>query len=234
MKIIASQSYTYNSSCYFFDLRNSTTIIRKLASTRSSLSVSRLEYHSKMMIKIYSELERILKELNPNEYYINDTGDGHLCLIREDNHALLILKVACHMAEFVKPLIVLYNEEQGIRDIDLKIDFGIGIHSGGSVFRKVPSLKKSFAYGIVLNSAARVESFTKTFPDTKLLFTQTFKTKLLGQLNKETSISSSEIKKQILQVTSIATNIKDGKSKGHKLYTLPESHWKEVGAWLEK
>lgn len=185
-----------------------------------------------MMIKIYTKLEQLLKELNPKEYYINDTGDGHVCLIREENHAILILKVACHMAEFVKPLIVLYNEEQGIRDIDLKIDFGIGIHSGGSVFTKVSSLKKSFAHGIVLNSAARVESFTKTFPDTKLLFTQTFKTNLIGQVNKETSIGSSELKKQILQVTSIPADIKDGKSKGHKLYTIPENEWSQIASWL--
>ncbi len=232
MSNINREKYDYNSSCYFFDLRNSTAIIRKLSAKSTSENIEKLEFHSNMMQRIYVALDDILKKIAPVEFYINDTGDGHTCLIRGKNHAVLILKVACHMAEFVKPLLIEYNHELNLRNIALKLDFGIGMHSGGSVLIKNLELNKKFAYGIVINSASRVEAFTKTFPNIKLLFTGTFKINLENQIKNETGIIFAGIKNNIQQVTFVPALINDAKSNGHILYTIPESSWSQIASWF--
>lgn len=205
-----------NSSCYAFDIRNSTNFIRKSLETNDA---DFLWYHSKFMIDIYYELENQIEKLEIQESYINDTGDGHICLIQDENHALLILKLACSMALFIKKEMERYNYKYAIsRKLETnekieEINFGIGIHSDiGCIVQQGAKL---FGYGNAINTASKVETATKLFKNRRILLTGDFRRNLPNNITK-------------FELVAKGLDIKDWGSKGHSLYSIDERDWENV------
>lgn len=103
------------------------------------------------------------------------------------------------------------------------IGFGIGLHTGGCLIYRISPLKRDFVFGIVANTAARVEKFTKNLKiskkihqnDPQLVFTGNFKKNLVSLLDDKQ-------KKQIAPISEYRLFLNDGKNEGHLLYTLPQ------------
>ena len=99
----------------------------------------------------------------------------------------------------------------------------IGMHTGESIVIEEKETNIKFAYGIVLNTAARTESSTKNFSNVNLLFTDYFKKRLEEQLPFLKSPKKSnwaDYEKIIRAVTKSPVDTKDSKSTGHLLYTV--------------
>ena len=99
-----------------------------------------------------------------------------------------------------------------------KIGFGIGIHSGGCLVYRAfkDGMYRDFIYGIVANSAARLESYTKQLAHTPLLLSGNFK----DVLKNEDHDKFSKIENSILSISKKRFLIHDEKPNGHKLYTI--------------
>jgi len=228
-------------SCFFLDIRNSINIIRTISFRSDNVNRSRIEntanakkllVYSQFMLDIHKFLFVKLAKLNIDDYYFNNTGDGHVCLVWNKTHAWTILDIACSISIYLENRIEEYytqhlrywEEEYGK---ELSIGFGIGMHSGESIIIKEKVTNTKFAYGIVLNTAARTESFTKNFPKVNLLFTEHFKTRLEDQhrfLELPQKRKWAEYEKIISPVTNFPINTKDSKSTGHLLYTIIEAN----------
>ena len=121
--------------------------------------------------------------------YFNNTGDGHLCLVWNKTHAwTMTMDIACSINAYLEKRIKEYYAHhlklwaQGYKK-ELSIGFGIGMHTGESIVIEEKETNIKFAYGIVLNTAARTESSTKNFSNVNLLFTDYFKKRLEKQLH---------------------------------------------------
>jgi hypothetical protein len=236
MNIIADNYNESLSSCYFLDLRNSTSLMREISlgnNHNESKNSERLRIHASFLMEINEFIINKLNQLNHNKYYYNDTGDGHLCLFWDKTHAWTALKIACGLAEYLKKTIANYNENQLKKwsnqiDHKLKLGFGIGMHMGGSLICYNENIKRQFVFGIVTNSASRVESYTKQFVDLPFLFTKNFNFYLHEQLEFDAVRRKDwEPKlKKIKEVTHYKVDIKDSKSRGHLLYTISSQDWK--------
>jgi hypothetical protein len=241
MNLIADNYTETLSSCYFLDLRNSTYIIREIslsADGRGRKNTDRLKSHAGFMMGINEYVTGDLDRLGNNKlFYYNDTGDGHLCLFSDKTHAWTALKIACSLALFLDTELKKYrstylkswSKEIG-RDLDLH--FGIGLHTGGSLVYNDEKMERNFVFGIVLNTASRVESYTKQFTGLSLLFTHNFYLHLVKQIEykskKEKSHYDSLIK-NISAVTNYTVDVKDSKSRGHLLYTISAEKWELFG-----
>ena len=227
MQLVSDNYNDKQSSCYFLDLRNSTYITRKISldgDHKKSEYSQRLKDHAEFMLGIHRFLTTILEKLNSKEYYYNDTGDGHLCLFWDKDHAATALKLACSMGIFLKKKLAEYNDKKLSKwsqeiNATLSLDFGIGLHSGGSLVYN--DMQRNFAFGIVLNTAARVESYTKNFTTLPLLLTKNFVNFLESHLHPWEKYG-----KLIKQVTKYNVDIKDSKIEGHLLYTVLEQDWR--------
>lgn len=215
------------SSCYFLDLRNSTKVIRQislLSGGKDTEATEKLKKHTGFMMDINKEVCRYLRKSVKNDYFYNDTGDGHLCLFWDEAHAWSCLKMACHMYDYLYKKLELHNKDIG--SSELKIGFGFGMHTGGSLIYKEKELERDYAYGIVINSAARIESFNKNFIEsTNFLFSHNFKDFLEKQFTKIEVAGCNDfnaVNKKINSVTKFNVDIRDAKETGHKLYTLNE------------
>lgn len=236
MNIIADNYNENLSSCYFLDLRNSTIITREISRANDSAekkNSERLKVHAHFLMEINEFIIDKLNQLNPGSYYYNDTGDGHLCLFWDKTHAWTALKIASGLAKYLEKKIKDYNENQLKKwsdqiDRKLNLGFGIGIHTGGSLICYNENIKRQFVFGIVTNSASRVESYSKQFVELPLLFTKNFKYYLEKQLEFD-ALNRKEWKarlKKIKEVTHYKVDIKDSKSRGHLLYTVDSGDWK--------
>lgn len=235
---LISDNYNENqSSCYFLDLRNSTLITREISLTddkKTNKSSEKLKIHAELMFKIHEEFLGALKKADVTECYYNDTGDGHFCLLWNKTHAWTALGIACSLAIYLDKKLAEYNKNHlkpwgDEIDQKLSIAFGMGLHSGGSLVFNHEKLKRQFALGIVLNSAARIESYTKNFYDLPLLFTKNFVDLLEAQHESTEKQSKKEwkhFKSKIKQVTNYNVDVKDSKSHGHLLFTVSKSDWK--------
>lgn len=232
---------TKRCSCFFLDIRNSINIIRTISLKSDEVGSSRIGNtatakkmlaYSQFMLDIHKFLFEKLAKLNIDDYYFNNTGDGHVCLVWNKTHAWTILNVACsisvylekRMEEYYTQHLRYWEQEYGK---ELSIGFGIGMHSGESIIIKEKVTNTKFAYGIVLNTAARTESFTKNFPKVNLLFTEHFKRRLEDQyhfLEFPKKSKWAEYEKIISAVTNFPINTKDSKSTGHLLYTIKETN----------
>jgi hypothetical protein len=99
-----------------------------------------------------------------------------------------------------------------------KIGFGIGLHCGGCLVYRIAKsgLFRDFAYGIVANTVARLESYTKQMVKTPLLMSGHFKDVLYNQ----DPHKFSQIEHNILCISNNRFLINDTKPNGHMLYTL--------------
>lgn len=220
------------SSCYFLDIRNSTNIIRTISLDKDKTlnnTESRINAHSQFMLDIHKFLHQKLVELKLEDFYFSNTGDGHTCLLWNKTHAWTILHLACAMSNFLEVRIGQYKSEcleewaNLYEERDMSIGFGIGMHTGGSIINHKTVVNDNFAYGVVLNSAARTEAFTKNFPTIPFLFTHNFKVFLKKQfpfLSAPKKKTWEEYESLINAVTNFPVDIRDSKPSGHLLYTV--------------
>ena len=237
MYLIADNYKETLSSCYFLDLRNSTYITREISLStdrKSRKNTTRLKKHATFLMAINEYVKKDLDRLgNSKLFYYNDTGDGHLCLFWDKTHAWTALHIACALAIFLDTELNKYysndlktwSEELGD---DLNLGFGIGLHTGGSLVYNNESIGRDFVFGIVLNTAARVESYTKQFTGLSLLFTHNFYLYLVKQIDYKSQKEKDHYNlliKSISPVTNYKVDIKDSKSRGHLLYTIDREKW---------
>jgi len=180
------------------------------------------------MMRIHEFLFSKLEELKVKEYYFDNTGDGHMCLLWNKTHSWTLIDVVCSLAVFLYKELKEYKTnylDKWSKEIEkpLDIGFGIGIHSAGSLIYHHDSLARQFGYGTVLNSSARVESFTKNFSDLNVLFTGNFKSFLSKQfkmLEKTRQTKLKDYESKIKAVTNFRSDVKDNRGNGHLLYTI--------------
>ena len=238
MSLIADNYKETLSSCYFLDLRNSTYITREISLSgdrKSRNNTERLKTHAQFLMGINEHVKKELDHLdNKKLFYYNDTGDGHLCLFWDKAHAWTALNLACSLAIFLETELKKYNSttlKTWSKEIghDLNLGFGIGLHTGGSLVYNNEKVGRNFVFGIVLNTASRVESYTKQFTDLSLLFTHNFYLYLEKQIDYKPINEKDDyntLLKTISSVTSYNVDIKDSKSRGHLLYSISPEKWK--------
>lgn len=186
------------------------------------------------MMRVNEHVQNELDRLNNKELYYNDTGDGHLCLFWDKTHAWTALYLACSVAIFLKTelkkyrsdCLIPWSKELG-HDIDL--GFGIGLHTGGSLVYESEKIGRKFVFGTVLNTASRVESYTRQFTKLFLCLTHNF----YAHLKRQTDYKPANVRKDyqsllknIIPVTNYNVDIKDSKSRGHLLYSIDPENWK--------
>lgn len=184
------------------------------------------------MLDIHTFLFEKLKKLEIKNYYFNNTGDGHVCLVWDKTHAWTILNIACSISAYLEERVKEYYDQHLTSwakeyKKELSIGFGLGIHTGKTIISIEKLTNKKFAFGIALNTAARTESFTKNFPKVNLLFTKYFKMRLEKQLPLLKSSKKrtwTEYEKIINVVTKFPVDTKDSKSTGHLLYTINKAN----------
>ncbi len=190
MKIQSENYLSWQSSCYTLDIRNSTSIIRIITYGGKDVhkNKKRLVVHAELMMRIHEFLLTKLGKLGVKDFYFDNTGDGHKCLLWNETHAWTLLDIVCSISIFIEKELKEYKREyldgwsEEIKK-PLKTGYGIGIHSAGSLVYQHDAIGRQFGYGTVLNSSARVESFTKNFSNVGLLFTGNFKSFLSKQIN---------------------------------------------------
>jgi hypothetical protein len=209
------RNYENGSSAFIVDIRGSSELVRKKSYSESIEEYNQaLEEHTKFMMQLFKCVFDFIESMSLHDCFsFNDTGDGCLCVFWDENHPLTCLKVASVINEH------LLKDEYAKQN---KIGFGIGLHTGGCLIYRISRLKKDFVFGIVANTAARVEKFTKNLKkankkhknDPRLVFTGNFKKHLVSLLNEKQ-------KKQITPISKYRLFLNDGKNEGHLLYTLP-------------
>jgi hypothetical protein len=200
--------------------------------SENEADASKIIDHSKFMIDIHSFLFKKLQELKIDDYYFSNTGDGHACLLWNKTHAWSILHIVCSISNYLEKRIEEYQEEHLKHwakeyQKELSIGFGMGIHTGRSIIAQEEITNSKFAFGIVLNTAARTESFTKNFPRVNLLLTKYFKTRLenqFGFLKSPIKKNWADYDKVITPVTKFSIDTKDGRSRGHILFTIDKKN----------
>ena len=111
------------SSAFLFDLRNSTTIIRRISWD------TRLLKHIEFMMKLHKKVyETLYNNCDPDKFAMNDTGDGYLCVFWDKLHALTCLDMAVRIQEFLESNLPGHNEALGLKDDIAKFDYGFAIH----------------------------------------------------------------------------------------------------------
>jgi len=208
-------NYPSGSSAVIVDIRDSSELVRGKSYSDSPENYNKaLKEHTGFMMQLFKCVFDYVESLSQGDSFaFNDTGDGCLCVFWDQHHPLTCLKVACVMHEHLCK--ARYVKENNIR-------FGIGLHTGGCLIYRTSAPKGDFVFGIVANTAARVEKFTKTLRDVeknpqndpRLVFTGNFKRfleKLLDDGEKE----------QIIRISGYRLYLDDGRDEGHFLYTLP-------------
>jgi len=212
------QNYENGSSAVIVDMRGSSEIVRKKSYSESTNNYNKaLLEHTGFMMRLFKCVFARIESLSIGDCFsFNDTGDGCLCVFWNNDHPLTCLKVASAINKH------LLTDEYAKKN---DIGFGIGLHTGGSLIYRTSAPKRDFVFGIVANTAARVEKFTKNLKDSKknrqddprLVFTGNFKIHL------EDLLTVKE-KKQIAPISDYRLYLNDGKDEGHFLYTFPPDH----------
>ncbi len=235
MKIKSDNYLSKQSSCYTLDIRNSTSIIRSITYGGKGIhkDKTRLVIHAELMMRIHEFLFSKLAKLKVNDYYFDNTGDGHMCLLWNKTHAWSLMDVVCSISIFIDSELKEYKAnylDKWSKEIEkpLNIAFGIGIHSAGSLVYHHESIGRQFGFGTVLNSSARVESFTKNFNSLNVLFTGNFKSFLSKQykmLDKSRQEKLRDYESKLRTVTNFRSDVKDNRGNGHLLYTINSKDW---------
>jgi len=206
------------SSALSFDLRNSTKVTRQLTQSKDlDLFPQYVEFVMGLKLVIFEKLGFA----KTAEWSINDTGDGFICLLWDELHAWTALKVARILRNFFEEALASQNGVYSFMGNE-QLSYGIGLHSGGSIVCRCTQMERDFFYGSVVNSAARIESFTKTFVDTKVILSAYFVEMLQAQdakANKKITFEELE-KKYLKKLTAKRVDVKDAKERGHYLYTV--------------
>jgi len=217
------------------DLRNSTALLRLLKNKKKRMLII------KMMIGIHEEIINYLYErsgVNKSDFAFNHTGDGHLIVFANVSHAISCVQCAAHLSTFLRGHIAEYNRALKIDRVNLRYDFGIGVHTAYARFVEMEYktdgdkiVSKQIILGNAVNSAARVESMTKNFFGVHLLITENTRRKCLNQAAKKGKKLFKKHEGYMKVIGEVRHMIKDGKPNGHTLYTLSakfNSHYKEL------
>lgn len=208
------------STAFVFDLRNSTNVTRMISWDE------RLVAHIDFMMSLNDHVyKKLYDSCDPTKFALNDTGDGYICLFWDNSHALTCLKMAIHVKEFLDKNLPKHNKKIELEGDIFELDYGFAIHSGGSTIASSTFIKnklrlsKDFIFGIVANSVSRLESFTKTYVDYKVLATGNYEKVFQGQAESQKIKSLFADDTGRYKVSLGRLNIKDGKGnpkKGHK------------------
>ncbi len=208
------QNYENGSSAVIVDIRGSSEIVRKKSYSDSSENYNKaLKKHTGFMMQLFKSVFDHIESLSlDDKFSFNDTGDGCLCVFWNEHHPLTCMKVASVIYQHLS------KDKYAKKN---NIGFGIGLHTGGCLIYRTSVPKRDFVFGIVANTAARVENFTKNLKDSKknreddprFVFTGNFK-EYLEELLKD------EEKNRIVRISDYRLFLNDGKNDGHLLYTL--------------
>jgi len=209
-----NRNFENGASAVIVDIRDSSELVRKKSYSGSVESYNKaLKEHTGFMMQLFKCVFDCIESLSLGDCFsFNDTGDGCLCVFWDTHHPLTCMKVASVIHKHL-------SKDEYTKKND--IGFGIGLHTGGCLIYRTSVPKRDFVFGIVANTAARVEKFTKNIKDAgknrqddpRLVFTGNFK-EYLEQLLKD------EEKKQIIRISDYRLYLNDGKDDGHLLYTL--------------
>ncbi|VVB85655.1 Uncharacterised protein [uncultured archaeon] len=183
------------------------------------------------MMKLHEEVyETLYNNCDPNKFAFNDTGDGYLCVFWDEYHALTCLDMAIRIREFLESNLPEHNKTLKLSKGGLlpEFNYGFGLHSGASTVYKCTytkdskdpkSIQKDFIFGIVANTVARLESFTKNYISYNFLITANYKKNYLNQATDENL--KNLFKKESPCYRKLGkVDIKDGKKTGHYIFAL--------------
>jgi class 3 adenylate cyclase len=212
------------SSALCLDIRNSTKLMRKFNNID-------LKTHAALMNNIKSIF---FDKTKVGSLSISDTGDGMMCLFWNPTHCWSALMIAIAINDLInESLKKEYDKFLQKKGIDEEFGFGIGVHTGGSLVYRDNSINHDLMYGKVLNTTARLESFTKTFTNVNVLFSGHFITTLKSQREEFNKISyrkekhtEEEIDQGLIRVSPKRVDIADGKKNGHTIWTFRKDHLK--------
>jgi len=151
-------NYENGSSAVIVDIRGSSELVRKRSYSESLDEYNKaLLEHTDFMMRLFKRIFERIESLSLGNYFaFNDTGDGCLCVFWDTNHPLTCLKVGAAINEHLL-------EDQYVKENNIR--FGIGLHTGGSLVYRTSAPRRDFVFGIVANTVARVEKFTKNLKD---------------------------------------------------------------------
>lgn len=221
-KPICNQDET-GSSAFVMDLRNSTKLTREISWDDKLLK--HIDFMMNLHECVYSSL---YEKCDPDSFAINDTGDGYLCVFWDKKHALTCLRQAIYMRDYLEKNLPIHNDALEIQDSRVKLDFAFGLHSGGSTINRSVyhsnngCIRKDFMFGIVVNTASRLESFTKNYIGCNFVVTGNYRGAFLEQapspiLKSLFTDNSAYVRESLGRV-----NLNDGKEEGHTIYALTD------------
>lgn len=148
---------TINCTSIFLDVRNFTELMKNF---------SNVPHFFELIENIYKiGLSVVSSFCKKDEYYINSTGDGFLCIILGENHyikAYLIgLLLIQHLPSFFDTFFELHKK---CKPSEGQYYFGIGMESGYVKQVKTPLIAEKLIetyLGNVINISARIESLCK-------------------------------------------------------------------------
>lgn len=216
-------------SAFLFDLRNSTKITRLISYDQKLMD--HVEYMKELYRFVYSTLYGALSTgSDKNNFAINDTGDGYLCVFWNKIHAITCMQYAIKILMHLSHTLPAHNEKLG--SIDPKLSFGFAAHTGGVTVERIAyndrggkMIHKDFILGILPNSVSRLESLNKIFVGTNFVVSGNFKTCFTKQAQE---IGNTALEKIFDVDCGFASkcpsrvNVNDGKPDGHYIYTLNE------------
>ena len=212
------------SSALCLDIRNSTKLMRRFDSAD-------VKKHAELLNEVKSIF---FDKAKTGDLAISDTGDGMMCLFWNPTHCWSVLMITIAVNNLINDYLKKeYNEFLKSKDIDEEFGFGIGVHCGGSLVYRDNSMNHDLMYGKVLNTTARLESFTKTFTNVNVLFSGHFIKTLKSQREEFNKRSyrkvkhiEAEIDQHLIRISRKRVDIADGKKNGHTIWTLGKNHLK--------
>lgn len=216
-------------SAFQFDLRNSTKITRSISYDQRL--TDHVEYIKKLHRFVYSTIYGGLSSgSDKNEFAINDTGDGYLCVFWNKIHAITCMQYAIKILRYLSSTLPTHNEKLG--NIASKLSFGFAAHTGGVTVERIgyndrggKMIHKDFILGILPNTVSRIESLNKVFVGTNFIVSGNYKSCFVKQAH---NIGNTALEKIFNVDCGFASkspcrvNANDGKSDGHHIYTLNE------------
>jgi len=224
----------HGASAFLFDLRNSTKITRSISYDQRL--IQHVEYMKKLHKFVYSTIYGALSTgSDKDEFAINDTGDGYLCVFWGKIHSITCMEIAIKIRKHLYSTLPEHNDKLG--DIDHKLAAGFAVHTGGVTIERInfndrggKLIHKDFILGILPNSVSRLESLNKIFIETDFVASGNFKScfdEHAQVTGKAGLINIFNVESGFVNKSPSRVNINDGKPDGHHTYTLKEEFFTE-------
>jgi hypothetical protein len=115
--------------------------------------------HKFVYLTIYGELSTGSDE---DEFAINDTGDGYICVFWNKIHSVTCMNIAIKIRNYLVETLPDHNKKI---NIEPKLAFGFAVHTGGVTVERISFnylggrlIHKDFILGILPNSVSKLES----------------------------------------------------------------------------